>query len=1025
MSISSLSIRRPVLAIVMNIFIVIIGFIGFSYLGVRDYPSVDQPFVSVSTSFTGANADVIETQITEPLEQAINGIQGIRSISSSSRDGSSRITVEFDLEVDLETAANDVRDKVSGAMRRLPPDADPPVVSKADADAQPIFSITLRSGSRSLIDLTEYAEVTFKERLQTIQGVSEVRTWGAKRFAIRLWMDPAKLAAYELTPVDVRDALIRENIELPSGRIEGSNTELTVRTMGRFTSVEDFNRMVVYQDGDRVVRFADLGRAIVEAENMHSILKMNGVPMVNNVLVPQPGANYISIVDDALLRLEELKKDLPSDIIAEVGFDNTQYIRDSITEVQQTIYLAFALVVLIIFVFLRDWRTTLIPALSIPVSLIGTFFIMYVAGFTINILTLLAVVLAIGLVVDDAIVVMENIYTKIEKGMDPKEAGVKGAAEIFFAVIATTITLAAVFFPIVFLQGITGRLFREFSIVIAGAVIISSFVALTLTPMLSSRILKKRKGGHNKLYRVTEPFFQWLGATYKNALNAFLLRRHWATPLVMLVALVLIGVLWFSIPSEMAPMEDRGQLSVNSTAPEGATFDYTLRYSDELSQFMLEDAPEITSLFQIVGLWNTNSALHRITLSDAKDRSRSQQEIADDLGEKVRAFTGARTFITQQATFGGRRGGLPVQYVIQAQNLDKLKEFLPGFMEEVGNSAHFQNYDVNLKFTKPEVRVNIDREKAALMGVSVRDIAQTLQLSLSGQRLAYYIMNGKQYQIIGELERSDRNKPADITSVYVRSNTGELIQLDNLVTIEESSTPPQLYRYNRFVSATVSAGLSRGYTIADGIEEMDRIAGVTLDDTFSTTLSGDSRDFVESTSSLLFAFGLALILIYLVLAAQFESFRDPLVIMFTVPLALVGALLSLWYFDQSLNIFSQIGIIMLIGLVSKNGILMVEFANQRKAAGLSAYDAIVDAAAARFRPILMTSLSTILGVLPMALAWGAGAESRVSMGIAVVGGLTVASVFTLFVIPAMYTYISESSKSVSNADAQMDETDKE
>ncbi|WP_088654124.1 efflux RND transporter permease subunit [Geofilum rhodophaeum] len=1025
MSISSLSIRRPVLAIVMSIFIMIIGFIGFSYLGVRDFPSVDQPFVSVSTSFTGANADVIETQITEPLEQAINGIQGIRSISSSSRDGSSRITVEFDLEVDLETAANDVRDKVSGAMRRLPPDADPPVVSKADADAQPIFSITLRSGSRSLIDLTEFAEVNFKERLQTIQGVSEVRTWGAKRFAIRLWMDPAKLAAYELTPVDVRDALIRENIELPSGRIEGSNTELTVRTMGRFTSVEDFNRMVVYQDGDRVVRFGDLGRAIVEAENMHSILKMNGVPMVNNVLVPQPGANYISIVDDALLRLEELKKDLPSDIIAEVGFDNTQYIRDSITEVQQTIYLAFALVVLIIFVFLRDWRTTLIPALSIPVSLIGAFFIMYVAGFTINILTLLAVVLAIGLVVDDAIVVMENIYTKIEQGMDPKEAGVKGAAEIFFAVIATTITLAAVFFPIVFLQGITGRLFREFSIVIAGAVIISSFVALTLTPMLSSRILKKRKGGHNKLYRATEPFFQWLGSTYKNALNAFLLRRHWATPLVMLVALVLIGLLWFSIPSEMAPMEDRGQLTVNSTAPEGATYDYTLRYSDELSQFMLEDAPEITSLFQIVGLWNTNSAFHRITLSDAKDRSRSQQEIADDLGEKVRAFTGARTFITQQATFGGRRGGLPVQYVIQAQNLDKLKEYLPVFMEEVGNSPHFQNSDVNLKFTKPEIRVNIDREKAALMGVSVRDIAQTLQLSLSGQRLAYYIMNGKQYQIIGELERSDRNKPADITSVYVRSNTGELIQLDNLVTIEESSTPPQLYRYNRFVSATVSAGLSRGYTIADGIEEMDRIAGATLDDTFSTTLSGDSRDFVESTSSLLFAFGLALILIYLVLAAQFESFRDPLVIMFTVPLALVGALLSLWYFDQSLNIFSQIGIIMLIGLVSKNGILMVEFANQRKAAGLSAYDAIVDAAAARFRPILMTSLSTILGVLPMALAWGAGAESRVSMGIAVVGGLTVASVFTLFVIPAMYTYISESSKSVSNADAQMDETEKE
>lgn len=1014
MSLSSISIQRPVLTIVMNVFIIIIGFIGYSFLGVRDYPSVDQPFVSVSTTFTGANADVIETQITEPLEQAVNGIPGIRSISSQSRDGSSRITVEFNLEVDLETAANDVRDKVSGAMRRLPPDADPPVVSKADADAQPIFSITLRSATRSLIDLTEYAEVNFKERLQTIPGVSEVRTWGAKRFAIRLWMDPAKLAAYQLTPVDVRDALNRENVELPSGRVEGYNTELTVRTMGRFTSIEDFNRMVVYQDGDRVVRFSDIGRAVVEAENINSILKLNGVPMVNNVLVPQPGANYISIVDNAMLRLEELKKDLPGDIIAEVGFDNTQYIRDSIVEVQETIYIALFLVVLVIFAFLRDWRTTLIPSLAIPVSLIGAFFIMYIAGFTINILTLLAVVLAIGLVVDDAIVVMENIYTKIEKGMDPKEAGVKGTSEIFFAVIATTVTLVAVFFPIVFLQGITGRLFREFSIVIAGAVIISSFVALTLTPMLSSRILQKRTGQHNRLYTATEPFFVWLVRTYKNALNSFLRRRRIYTPLIMIVTLVLIVVLWLSLPSEMAPLEDRGQLNVNSTAPEGATYEYTLRYSDELSQVMLEDVPEIKSLFQIVGLWNSNAASHRLTLSDASERSRSQQEIADDLGEKVRAFTGARTFVTQQQTFGGRRGGLPVQYVIQAQNLNKLKEYLPRFMEEVDKSERFQNYDVDLKFTKPEIRVNIDRQKASLLGVSVRDIAQTLQLSLSGQRLAYYIMNGKQYYIIGELERSDRDKPSDITSVYVRSRTGQLIQLDNLVTIEESSTPPQLYRYNRFVAATVSAGLSRGNTIADGIEEMDRIAASVLDDTFSTSLTGDSRDFVESTSSLLFAFGLALLLIYLVLAAQFESFRDPLIIMFTVPLALVGALLSLWYFGQSLNIFSQIGIIMLIGLVSKNGILLVEFANQRKAAGLNSYDAIVDAAAARFRPILMTSLSTILGILPMALAWGAGSESRVSMGVAVVGGLTVALVFTLFVIPAMYIYISDDKKYVTS-----------
>jgi multidrug efflux pump len=999
----------------MNIFIIIIGIIGFSYLGVRDFPSVDQPIVSVSTNFVGANADVIESQITEPLEQAINGIPGIRSISSSSQDGASRITVEFNLEIDLETAANDVRDKVSGAMRRLPPDVDPPVVEKADANAQPIFSISLRSSTRSLIDLTEYAEVTFKERLQTIPGVSTINTWGAKRFAIRLWMEPTKLSAYALTPVDVRNALLRENIELPSGRIEGNNTELTVRTMGRFTSIEDFNRMVIFQDGDKVVRFSDIGKAVVEAENMRGILKRNGLPMVNNVLVPQPGANYIAIVDEAMIRLELLKKDLPSDIIAEVGFDNTLYIRDSISEVQETIYVAIVLVVLIIFLFLRDWRTTIIPAIAIPISLVGSFFIMYAAGFTINILTLLALVLSIGLVVDDAIVVMENIYTKIEKGMKPLEAAVEGSSEIFFAVIATTITLVAVFFPIVFLQGVTGRLFREFSIVIAGAVVISAFVALTLTPMLSSRILRMRGEKHNKFYEKTEPFFVWLTTSYRNLLDRFLTKWYW-TPLIMIGSIFLIFILWKNIPSEMAPLEDRSNLRINSTAPEGATYDYTLRYSDQLADMLTTEIPEQASMFQIVGLWNSNSAFFNITLVDADKRDRTQQEIADAVAVKVRTLTGARSFVSQQQTFGGRRGGLPVQFVIQAPNLQKLKEVLPKFMEEVDNSKLLQTADVNLKFTKPEIRIHIDREKAALMGVSVQNIAQTLQLTLSGQRLAYYIMNGKQYQIIGELERENRNKPADITSVFVRNNEGKLIQLDNLVTIEESSTPPQLYRYNRFVAATVSAGLAKGVTLGQGLEEMDRIAALVLDDTVSTALAADSKDFVESTSSLLFAFLLAIVLIYLVLAAQFESFRDPLTIMFSVPLALAGAMISMWYFNQTLNIFSQIGIIMLIGLVSKNGILMVEFANQRKAAGLNVDEAIREAAGSRFRPILMTSLSTILGILPMALAWGAGSESRVSMGVAVVGGLIFASFLTLFVIPAIYRLISEKSKSVSNVE---------
>jgi len=1013
-NLSSISIRRPVLAIVMNIFIVIIGIIGFSYLGVRDFPSVDQPIVSVSTIYPGANADVIESQITEPLEQAINGIQGIRTISSSSQDGRSNITVEFNLEVDLETAANDVRDKVSGVMRRLPPDVDPPVVAKSDADAQPIFSITIRSATRSLIDLTEFAEVDFKERLQTIPEVSGVDTWGGRRFAIRLWMDPAKLAAYKLTPVDVRDALVRENIELPSGRIEGDNTELTVRTMGRFTSVDDFNRMVVYQDGDRVVRFSDLGKAVVEAENVRRILKRNGLPMVNVVITPQPGANYINIVDEALQRLEQLKKDLPPDIIAEVGFDTTIYVRDSIKEVRQTIFICLLLVVLVIFFFLRNWRTTLIPTIVIPVSLIGAFFIMYIAGFTINILTLLAVVLSVGLVVDDAIIVMENIFKKIEAGLNPIEAGEVGTKEMFFAVISTTITLVVIFLPVVFLSGVTGRLFREFSIVIAGAVCISSFVALTLAPMLSTRFLKQKGEKQNRLYQITEPFFKWLSNIYRNGLNNFLRSKVKAlimTLLILFSCLAIVIILWvFIIPKEMAPMEDRSLLSISVSAPEGSTFEYMLNYTDELSEMIMNEIPENDFVFQNVGMWNINSAHFRINLVKPNQRKRTQQEIFEDLSMKVVPYSGARAFVNQQQTFGGRRGGLPVQYVIQAQNLEKLKQILPIFKEEVDKSEYFRISDVNLKFTKPEIRIHIDREKAALLGVSVHNIAQTLQLTLSGQRLAYYIMNGKQYQIIGELERENRNKPTDITSVYVRNNRGDLIQLDNLVKLEEHSSPPQLYRFNRFVSATVSAGLAKGYTLGQGLEEMDRIAARVLDDTFRTSLTGESRDFVESTASLLFAFLLAVVFIYLVMAALFESFLDPFIVVLTILLAVAGALISLWYFDQTLNIFSQIGLIMLVGLVTKNGIFIVEFANQLKEKGLSVAEAIRESAALRFRPILMTSLSTILGLLPIAMAWGAGAESRVSMGIAVVGGMVLSTFLTLFIVPAMYLLISGKGK---------------
>lgn len=1004
MSLSSTCIRRPVFATVMNIILILIGFIGLVFLGVRDYPSVDPPIISVSTSFPGANADVIETQITEPLEAAINGIPGIRSLTSTSRDGRSFITVEFELEVDLETAANDVRDKVSGAMRRLPKDVDPPTVTKADADAQPIFGVSLRSDKRSLIDLSMYAEQYYKERLQTISGVSSVTIWGEKRYSVRLRMDPALLAAYRVTPMDVRDAVTRENVELPSGRIEGENTELTIRTLGRLMTIDDFNALVIREEGDRVVRFRDIGVAEVDAEDVRSVMKRNGVPMVACVIIPQPGANYIDIVDRAYDVMKDLEKDLPADVEAGIAFDNTVFIRNSINEVKDTIFEAFILVVLIIFLFLRNWRTTLIPVLAIPVSLVGAFFIMYLAGFTINILTLLAVVLAIGLVVDDAIVVMENIYTKIEEGMSPKEAGFKGSEEIFFAVIATTVALVAVFFPIVFLQGTTGRLFREFSIVITGAVIISSFVALTFTPMISTKLLT-RNVTDNRFYRKTEPFFNGLTEHYRKGLDAFMHRRYFA-PLILLCTGVIIYMLWKATPSEMAPLEDRSNVRIMSTAPEGATFEYMNRYASELSDYLEKEVPEQEMTIEMVGMGNTNRSNLNLWLKAPEERNRTQQDIADELGVKVRQFTRARTMVSQQQTFGGRRGGLPVEYVIQAKNLEDLKRVLPRFMEEVNKSPVFSVADLNLKFTKPELTIHIDRDKAAVMGVSMQNIAQTLQLTMSEQRVGYFILNGKQYQIFSQLDRENRNKPSDLQSIYVRNNDGDLIALDNLVVTNESSMPPQLYRYDRFVAATVSAGLAKKKTLSQGLEEMDRIAGEVLDDNFKTTLSGSSKDFVESSSSLMFAFVLALVFIYLVLAAQFESFRDPLIIMLTVPLALIGAMLTLWYFEQTMNIFSQIGIIMLIGLVSKNGILIVEFANQRKLMGEPMLVAVKNAAVARFRPILMTSLSTVLGILPMAMATGAGAESRVAMGIAVVGGMVCATFLSLFVIPAIYFYLS-------------------
>ena len=1001
MNISELSIRRPVLATVLTLIIVLFGLIGYASLGVREYPSVDNPIISVSCTYPGANADVIENQITEPLEQNINGIPGIRSLTSVSQQGQSRITVEFELSVDLETAANDVRDKVSRAQRFLPRDCDPPTVSKADADATPILMVAIQSEKRSLLEISEIADLTVKEQLQTIPEVSSVNIWGEKRYCMRLWLDPVKMSGYGVTPMDVKNALDKENVELPSGSIEGDNTELAIRTLGLMHTTDEFNNLVIREKEGRIIRFSDIGRAELSARDLKSYMKMNGVPMVGVVVIPQPGANHINIAEAVYDRMEKMKKDLPEDITYNYGFDNTRFIRASIDEVKSTVYEAFILVIIIIFLFLRDWRVTLVPCIVIPVSLVGAFFIMYIAGFSINVLSMLAIVLSVGLVVDDAIVMTENIYIRIERGMRPKAAGIEGAKEIFFAVISTTITLLAVFFPIVFMEGTTGRLFREFSFVVSGSVIISSFAALTFTPMLATKLLVRREK-QGWFYRKTEPFFEGMNRYYARSLNWFL-RRRYISIVIMILAFVGIGWLWSSIPAEMAPLEDRSSITIRTMGAEGVTYEYMRDYTEDISRMADSLMPDAAFITARVADGGGNI---QITLKDLKERDYTQMEVAEKLSKAVRTKTDARAFVQQRSTFGGRRGSMPVQYVLQATSIEKLQEVLPKFMAQVYDNPVFQMADVDLKFSKPELRIEINREKANLMGVNTKDIAQTLQYGLSGQRLGYLYLNGKQYEIVGEINRQQRNSPSNLKSIYMRSTDGEMIQMENLVELIEGIAPPKLYRYNRFVSATISAGLAEGKTIGDGLDEMDKIAKNTLDDTFRTALAGDSKEFRESSSSLMFAFALALVLIYLILAAQFESFKDPFIIMLTVPLAICGALIFMTVGGLTMNIFSQIGIIMLIGLVAKNGILIVEFANQKQKAGVDKMMAIRDASVLRLRPILMTSASTILGLLPLMFASGEGCNGRIAMGTAVVGGMLISTLLTMYIVPTIYSFVS-------------------
>ncbi|MBE0393350.1 efflux RND transporter permease subunit [Flavobacterium sp. PL002] len=1029
MSLSTLSIKRPVMTIVMNLTIVLFGIIGYTYLGVREFPSIDPAQVSIRTNYTGANSDIIESQITEPLEKAINSIDGIKNISSTSAQGSSSITVEFNLDKDLEEAANDVRDKVSQAIRSLPQDIDAaPVVSKADANSDAIISMTVQSDSRSPLELSDYAENVISQRLETIPGVSGVQIWGQKRYAMRLWIDPIKLASYGLTVSEVRAALNAQNVELPSGKLTGDNTELTVKTVGNLATAEEFNKIIIRSEGERVVRLSDVGRAELGPENIETKLSQSGLPLVGLAIVPRPGANYLDISKAFYEQFEALKKDLPKDIKLNIALDNTIFVKKSVLEVAETLGISIFLVILIIYLFFRDWAIAFRPLIDIPVSLIATFFIMWLFGFSINVLTLLAIVLATGLVVDDGIVVTENIFKKVEEGMTPIEAAIKGSNEIFFAVISISITLAAVFLPVIFLEGFVGRLFREFGVVIGAAVLISAFVSLTLTPMLNAYLMKSGEQKKSKFYIATEPYFQKLNSSYAESLSRFMAKKWLSFP-ILIACFGLIFVFYNLLQKETAPYDDRSSLILRMTAPEGSSYEYTDRFMQEISKLVDDSIPEKKVSLVVTspgfGSSSVNSGFVRLSLKDKGERTLSQDQIADKLTKWTKQYPDAKTSVTQQPTISvSRRGGLPIQYIIQSQSFAKLEEKIPEFMEEAGNDPTFAMTDVNLKFNKPEINVTIDREKAESLGISVIDIAQTLQLSLSGQRFGYFMKKGKQYEVIGQFDQKDRSKPLDLTSMYVKNNKGELIQMDNIVSTEEQSKPPQLYHNNRFMAATVSAALAPGKSISDGIEAMERIRAKVLDDTFTTDLGGESRDFVESSSNTSFAFGLALLLIFLILAAQFESFIDPFIIILTVPMAVAGALFSLWLFDQTWNIFSQIGTVMLIGLVTKNGILIVEFANQLREQGKPKLEAILEASEARLRPILMTSLAISLGALPIAMSLGAASTSRIGMGVVIVGGTIFSLVLTLFVIPALYFMWSKTSKHYPEFD-HIDEYEKE
>jgi multidrug efflux pump len=1008
MQLPEFCIRRPVFATVLSLMIVLLGLVSFQRLSVREYPKIDTPVVSVRTVYKGASPQVMESQVTQPLEDSVAGIEGVRTIKSVSREEVSQITIEFVLERDVDSAANDVRDRVARVRAALPAAADDSVVSKIEADAQAIMWLRLSSDQHSALELSDYADRYVADRLKTLGGVASVIIGGDRRYAMRLWIDRDRLAAYSLTPQDVENALRRQNVEIPSGRIESAQREFTVLTEADLRTEFQFNDMIVSEARGYPVRLRDVGHAQLGALDERNIVRVNGVPAVGMGVVKQSTANTLSVAQGVKGELARLQSTLPPGMQLAIAFDSSIFIERSIEAVYRSMAEAIVLVMLVIFVFLRSVRSTLIPFVTIPVALIGSFFILFVMGFTINVLTLLGLVLAIGLVVDDAIVVLENCHRHVEMGKTPRQGSIDGSREIAFAVVAMSLTLAAVFAPLGFMTGNTGRLFTEFALTVASAVIVSGVVALTLTPMMCSRILKEHER-HGGLYLAMERFFHGMTEGYRQLLTR-LLGARWIVVAVFFAVAAGAGVLYKTLRAELSPLEDRGFFISLVLAPEGASVDYTDRHVRQLEGMMAE-TPEIRSYFAAVapGLERPNPVNFGIAFSQLvpwEERTRSTQQVTAELGPKMfAAMPGVLAFPVNPPSLGQSFRNAPVQFVIQGNSYGDLERMSGALLDKARASGLLANPDVDLRLNKPQLSVDIDREKAATLGIDVETIGRTLETLLGGRQVTRFKREGKQYDVIVQLEAKDRETPADLTSIFVRARDGRLVQLSNLVKVRETVGPKELNHFNRLRATILSANLAPGRTLDEALTFLEQAAAEVLDASARFELDGVSREFRESGAALWITFLLALGFIYLVLAAQFESFVSPFVIMLTVPLAMTGALGAMKLTGGTLNVYSQIGLVMLIGLITKHGILIVEFANQLRARGAEKLPAVIEAATLRLRPILMTTGAMVLGALPLALATGAGAEARQAIGWVIVGGLLLGTVFTLFVIPTAYVLL--------------------